>query len=82
MQKSKLRSGSIMIGRKPLFTIGRHRRKRNAIRPIIIIIIIAGVIKQIGVYPSTNRVSRKTLITDMNQLMEKWLLCQEACSVP
>ena len=30
-------SGSIMIGNKPLLTWGCHRRKRNAIRPIIIL---------------------------------------------
>ena len=33
-----------MIGSKPLFTWGRHRRKINAIRPIIIITIIIIII--------------------------------------
>ena len=34
--KRKPPSGSIMIGSKPLFTWGHHRRKTNAIGPIII----------------------------------------------
>ena len=38
MQKESPPSGSIIIGNKPLLSWGRHRRKGNAIRSIIIII--------------------------------------------
>ena len=36
--KESPQSGSIIIGSKPLLTWGRHRRKRKAIRSIIIIV--------------------------------------------